>query len=190
MRAFALQRTSILGSPCGLKVPTRRVSKPAIRSERGRVFCKLAEEEKTKPVKEDPDQVTKKWGLEAGLWKAMTSKGEEDGLTGADKAKELLKKYGSAYLITSISFAIVSFSICYALVSAGVDVRSLLGNFGLEVGSTGERVGTVAIAYAAHKALSPVRFPPTVALTPVVANLLGKKPTDDEPPAQENGAPQ
>lgn len=37
-------------------------------------------------------------------------------------------------------------------------------------------VGTFAIAYAAHKALSPVRFPPTVALTPVVARWLGKEP--------------
>ena len=31
-------------------------------------------------------------------------------------AKELLKKYGSAYLITSISLALVSFSICYVRV--------------------------------------------------------------------------
>ena len=30
-------------------------------------------------------------------------------------AKELLKKYGSAYLITSISLALVSFSICYVI---------------------------------------------------------------------------
>ena len=37
------------------------------------------------------------------------------------------------------------------------------------------QVGTFAIAYAAHKALSPVRFPPTVALTPVVAKFLGQK---------------
>ncbi len=37
------------------------------------------------------------------------------------------------------------------------------------------QVGTFALAYAAHKALSPVRFPPTVALTPVVAKYLGKK---------------
>ena len=36
-------------------------------------------------------------------------------------------------------------------------------------------MGTFAIAYAAHKALSPVRFPPTVALTPVVAKFLGQK---------------
>lgn len=43
----------------------------------------------------------------------------------------------------------------------------------------GGQVGTFAIAYAAHKALSPIRFPPTVALTPVVARALGKK-LDDE----------
>ena len=41
-------------------------------------------------------------------------------------------------------------------------------------GSTGEKVGIFALAYAAHKAASPIRFPPTVALTPVVASWLGK----------------
>jgi len=38
---------------------------------------------------------------------------------------------------------------------------------GLSTNNTAETAGTVALAYAAHKALSPVRFPPTVALTPV-----------------------
>jgi hypothetical protein len=57
---------------------------------------------------------------------------------------------------------------------AGLDVASLLARVGLEVNSTSESVGTFAIAYAAHKALSPVRFPPTVALTPVVAKWLKK----------------
>jgi hypothetical protein len=41
------------------------------------------------------------------------------------QAKDLLKRYGSAYLITSISFAVVSFSTCYALVSAGETSRPL-----------------------------------------------------------------
>ncbi len=36
------------------------------------------------------------------------------------------QRYGSAYLITSISLSIVSFSLSYVLVSAGVDVASLL----------------------------------------------------------------
>jgi hypothetical protein len=35
-------------------------------------------------------------------------------------------------------------------------VPALCSRFGIEVGNTGERVGTFAIAYAAHKALSPV----------------------------------
>jgi len=43
-------------------------------------------------------------------------------------------------------------------ISAGVDVPSLFSRVGIEVGNTGERVGTFAIAYAAHKALSPVGF--------------------------------
>ncbi len=59
-----------------------------------------------------------------------------------------------------------------------MDVGALLERVGLKVSDTSERVGTFAIAYAAHKALSPVRFPPTVALTPVVANWIGKKPVD------------
>lgn len=39
---------------------------------------------------------------------------------------------------------------------------------------TGGKVGKLALAYAAHKAASPIRFPPTVALTPVVAGWIGK----------------
>ena len=57
-------------------------------------------------------------------------------------------------------------------------MAALLQRVGLNVSDTSERVGTVAIAYAAHKALSPVRFPPTVALTPVVARFLGRKDRD------------
>lgn len=37
------------------------------------------------------------------------------------------------------------------------------------------QVGTAALAYAAHKAASPIRFPPTVALTPLVARWMGKE---------------
>lgn len=78
-----------------------------------------------------------------------------------------------------MSFAAVSFAACYFAVSAGVDVRSLLARFGLQASDASEKVGTFAIAYAAHKALSPVRFPPTVALTPVVAKWIGKQRGDD-----------
>jgi len=78
----------------------------------------------------------------------------------------------------------VSFAACYALVASGVDVGAVLSKFGLQVTDTSEKVGTFAIAYAAHKALSPVRFPPTVALTPAVAKWLGK----DIPQGSGNGS--
>lgn len=128
------------------------------------------------PAKSQAEITTEKYGLEAGLYQVLTSK-EEDGapVSRTQQAKRLLATYGSAYLLTSISFAIVSFAACYAAVSAGVDVAGLLARIGLSVNDTSEKVGTFAIAYAAHKALSPVRFPPTVALTPVVARWTGMR---------------
>mmetsp|Transcript_34117 Transcript_34117/g.82497 ORF Transcript_34117/g.82497 Transcript_34117/m.82497 type:complete len:207 (-) Transcript_34117:1-621(-) len=115
------------------------------------------------------EDTTEKFGLEAGLFQSLKS---NDG----ESAKSLLAKYGVAYLATSIPLAIVSFALCYALVDNGVDVGSLLTKVGIEAGDTGEKAGTFAIAYAAHKAASPIRFPPTVLLTPVVAKLIGKEP--------------
>ena len=65
-------------------------------------------------------EATEKWGLEAGLWKVFTNKeGDKKGKSKGQQAKDLLARYGSAYLITSISFALVSFGLCYALVNSG-----------------------------------------------------------------------
>lgn len=115
------------------------------------------------------EKTTEKYGLEVGLAQAAK---EGDG----ESAKSLLKKYGVAYLATSIPLAIISFSICYVLVDNGVDVGSLLEKVGIENSGAADTAGTAAIAYAAHKAASPIRFPPTVLLTPVVAKMIGKEP--------------
>eukprot|EP00814_Leptocylindrus_danicus_P014758 CAMPEP_0116018336 /NCGR_PEP_ID=MMETSP0321-20121206/8588_1 /TAXON_ID=163516 /ORGANISM="Leptocylindrus danicus var. danicus, Strain B650" /LENGTH=179 /DNA_ID=CAMNT_0003488711 /DNA_START=68 /DNA_END=607 /DNA_ORIENTATION=- len=123
-------------------------------------------------VNDEVEETVEKYGLEAGLFQSMK---KEDG--GAS-AKDLLKKYGIAYLATSIPLA-------YLLVDNGVDVSALLGKVGIEVSGTSETVGTAAIAYAAHKAASPIRFPPTVLLTPVVAKLIGKEPEEEEIVASE-----
>jgi hypothetical protein len=40
--------------------------------------------------------------------------------------------------------------------------------------------GKAAIAYAVHKAASPIRFPPTVALTPLVSDLLTRNKKTSE----------
>ncbi|EEF38590.1 uncharacterized protein LOC8263329 [Ricinus communis] len=127
------------------------------------------------------EDITKKYGLEAGLWQIFSTKEERkegDGETKkskGDQAKELLAKYGGAYLATSITLSFISFSLCYALINAGIDVQALLQKVGISTDATGEKVGTFALAYAAHKAASPIRFPPTVALTPIVATWIGKK---------------
>jgi len=133
----------------------------------------VAERQEKATLDEDVSEATKKWGLEGGLLKSW-QKGD------LPQAQELLKKYGAAYLATSISLAAVSFAICYTLVDSGVDVASLLAKVGIEVdtGSAAETAGTGAIAYVVHKAASPIRFVPTVALTPVVAEWFGKE--DDE----------
>jgi hypothetical protein len=129
-------------------------------------FVLLQEKEST------VETTTEKYGLEAGLFESMKKN------DGGESAKSLLKKYGIAYLATSIPLAIVSFAICYALVDSGVDVSSLLDNVGIH-SEAGEKAGTFAIAYAAHKAVSPIRFPPTVLLTPIVAKLIGKEAKED-----------
>jgi len=133
------------------------------------------------------EEVTKKWGLEVGLWKVFKSKsggndggGENNGGGAADfsrmdMAKKLLKRYGSAYLLTSISLSLISITVFYFAVSSGIDVASLLEKVGINVNATSEQFGTFALAYAAHKASSPIRFGPTVALTPLVAKWLGKE---------------
>ncbi|XP_065025324.1 uncharacterized protein LOC135650106 [Musa acuminata AAA Group] len=138
-------------------------------------------EEKAK-ASSSADEITEKYGLEFGLWKIFSSKEGGDGAEGegkekskADQAKELLAKYGGAYLATSITLSLISFSLCYLLIGAGIDVQALLNKIGIATDETGGKVGTFALAYAAHKAASPIRFPPTVALTPIVASWIGKK---------------
>lgn len=83
-------------------------------------------------------------------------------------------------MATSITLSLISFTLCYVLISAGVDVAALLQKVGISSNETGEKVGTFALAYAAHKAASPIRFPPTVALTPIVAGWIGKKVDQDK----------
>ena len=139
-------------------------------------------------VEREIDEVTKKWGLEAGLWRVFksdaSSEGEteegEVGVSRMDMAKKLLKRYGSAYLLTSISLSLVSITVFYFLVAGGVDVGALLEKVGITVNATSEQFGTFALAYAAHKGSSPIRFGPTVALTPLVAKWLGKEANDDD----------
>ena len=134
------------------------------------------------------DEITQKYGLEVGLTKALFQKSSDDATadvaatSGTESAKSLLKKYGIAYLATSIPLALLSFSLCYVLVDQGVNVSQLLAQIGIQQADMerADQAGTLALAYAAHKAASPIRFPPTVLLTPIVAKWLGKEPNTNE----------
>ena len=89
----------------------------------------------------DLEAVTEKYGLEAGLFTALKERGSsgEGGGGAAEQggamasAGDLLKRYGGAYLLTSTSLALVSFSRIYLVVSNGVDIGSLLQRVGIEV---------------------------------------------------------
>ncbi|XP_004251086.1 uncharacterized protein [Solanum lycopersicum] len=161
-----------------LRKPNKALN--SVTSNSNKKFKIRALKEKTTEEVKSAEEITKKFGLEAGLWKIFSSKEDrdeenKDKKSKGDQAKELLAKYGGAYLATSITLSLISFGLCYALINSGVDVQSLLQKVGISTDETGEKVGTFALAYAAHKAASPIRFPPTVALTPIVATWIGKK---------------
>ena len=136
------------------------------------LYSTKEEKQKQQDLEPHTEETTEKFGLEAGLFQSLK---RDDG---GESAKSLLKKYGIAYLATSIPLALVSFGISYLLVDNGVDVSGLLSKVGIESSGAADKAGTFAIAYAAHKAASPIRFPPTVLLTPIVAKMIGKEPEE------------
>merc|ERR1711977_394503 len=103
---------------------TKGVRLPAHRQKLGAARVKHEEGVNQKEIT-TPETTTEKYGLEVGLFKTLTDKSASK-TSKTENAKALLAKYGSAYLLTSISFALVSFAICYFLVSAGIDVSALL----------------------------------------------------------------
>lgn len=101
------------------------------------------------------------------------------------KAGEFAKLYGGSYLGTSMAMAVLSYSTWYALIKGGVDVVALVQALGDWLATTpigrpqvlsrvNETVGTATLAYIAHKASSPLRFPLTIAATPFVARAFSK----------------
>ncbi len=101
---------------------------------------------------------------------------DEEGLYIPNSPGALFKRYGYAYLLTSITLSIISFSSCYYLVKRGVDVPRVLARHGFKAEQDlSIPACTLTIAYLCHKALSPVRFFPTLLLSPIVAKLIGRR---------------
>ena len=87
---------------------------------------------------------------------------------------ELLKQYGGAYIVTSLTMSVISMTLFYLLASRGLDMRAMLRLCGIRLGDRAGAFSTFGVAYFAHKAASPIRFVPTVALTPKVARYFSK----------------
>eukprot|EP00242_Pyramimonas_sp_CCMP2087_P006550 CAMPEP_0198213428 /NCGR_PEP_ID=MMETSP1445-20131203/28861_1 /TAXON_ID=36898 /ORGANISM="Pyramimonas sp., Strain CCMP2087" /LENGTH=166 /DNA_ID=CAMNT_0043888069 /DNA_START=269 /DNA_END=766 /DNA_ORIENTATION=+ len=121
------------------KIIARR---PIARGAKSRAVTIISQDDSSEG-EDSVQKATKKYGLEGGLWSILTSKEKEaaDGtrVGKRSQAKELLKQYGSAYLITSISLSLISFGLCYLLVSAGLDVGALLAKVGIEVTNNSEK---------------------------------------------------
>ena len=88
------------------------------------------------------------------------------------KPGELIKRYGGVYVMCSVSLSLCSFGFFYVLLSTGVDATALLRAVGIRLRGQSASVGRIALAYVLHKAASPLRFPPTVALTAVVVQRI------------------
>ncbi|KAG2286118.1 hypothetical protein Bca52824_045722 [Brassica carinata] len=149
--AMILQVSPSSTTPWHTRNPKIRFFSSSIQVSYSKKFrCRAVREEtEEKNTSPSPEEITKKYGLEVGLWKILSSKDEET--DGENKTKKSKQTKLRSCLLT------------------------LLLKVGISTNETGEKVGAFALAYAAHKAASPIRFPPTVALTPIVANWIGKK---------------
>ena len=127
----------------------------------------------TMPAPEDASaSFVRKNGLEIAAIRTLLGSGHvPEGVSRTQAAKGLFREFGASYLLTSISLALLSYAICFSLIAKGFCVASLLRKVGLHT-VVSPNAGTATIAYAVHKAASPIRFPPTVALTPLVSRAL------------------
>ncbi len=96
-----------------------------------------------------------------------------------ERLKKLMAEYGRV--------ALVVYLVLFVIVFAG----SAIGlKMGFDLGGAGGNLGTVAAAYAVTKVSQPLRILATLALTPLVATVLGRRatPIEGEEPAEESGA--
>ncbi|PRP78923.1 transmembrane protein [Planoprotostelium fungivorum] len=97
----------------------------------------------------------------------------------SSRLKTLFVQYGKIAVSIHVLGSILTFLIFFALLSSGIDVASLLANFGFQVekGSTGSLTATAIAAFVLQKVTSPPRMLLTLAITPMIAQYLGvKKP--------------
>jgi hypothetical protein len=94
-----------------------------------------------------------------------------------DRAKNFAVEYGPVGIVTHTVLSLISFCVIYIGVSNGVDVESILHSMGFPssgLHGTANSAGTLVLAYTAYKLASPIRWPFTFAVTPIIARVLRK----------------
>lgn len=90
------------------------------------------------------------------------------------KAKELFLEYGflgiGVYCFTSA----VSIGGFYVLIKNGLDIKRIFDYFNISLGTFWDSAGTIAMAYAIHKLILPIRIAITIYLTRFLKRILHK----------------
>lgn len=91
-----------------------------------------------------------------------------------NKSKELFSEYGflgiGVYCFTSC----LSIGGFYFLIKNGLDIKSIFEWFNISLGSFWDSAGTIAMAYAIHKLILPIRIAITIFLTRFLKRILHK----------------
>ena len=91
----------------------------------------------------------------------------------AGRLGALVAKYGRVAVGVHLCTSAMWYGAIYSGVKNGLDVNAILGSVGLPTPSEKfVHVGDMAFAYAGYKCLTPVRWPVTIALTPIVKKKL------------------
>nr|CCA14087.1 conserved hypothetical protein [Albugo laibachii Nc14] len=103
----------------------------------------------------------------------------EEGPTWKKKLKNFIMEYGPVGLCTHLVLSATIFTVIFMLISFGLNAESLLKKLGIHDGKESVReaswLGSFIIAYAIYKLISPLRWPLTLFLAPVILRVLRRK---------------
>lgn len=98
-------------------------------------------------------------------------------MSGKEKIKTLISKYGKIALYTHISLSLMFFGGVYFLVSRGFDWKKAVNKLGIDTSSPKWSSGAsnLAVAYVIYKTTMPVRIGVTLSLVPLIAKVIRRK---------------
>jgi len=88
----------------------------------------------------------------------------------------LVARYGRIAIATYFTLFFGALFGFWGAISSGVDVAAAFQHLGLDASGATSRTGTLLVAYGFTKLTQPLRIVATLALTPLVARVLGRAP--------------